>query len=138
MLIELLTTTIVFLCFLIVLAVLLQEGKGDMGLGSASRQMLFGGSGGQNILEKITWVLGFLFIALALGLTIAKTKEHHRSVVSSFVGGMIDDGPLAQSQPAQQPIGNEQAATVIASSSAQAPADIENTPADVPAPTQSA
>ena len=127
MLIELLTTAIVFLCFLIVLAVLLQEGKGDMGLGNASRQMLFGGSGGQNILEKITWVLGFLFIALALGLTIAKTKEHHRSVVSSFVGGMIDDGPLAQSKPAQQqPVGDEQAATVIA----------ENTPA--PSDTQAA
>ena len=121
MLIELLTTTIVFLCFLIVLAVLLQEGKGDMGLGNASRQMLFGGSGGQNILEKITWVLGFLFIALALGLTIAKTKEHHRSVVSSFVGGMIDDGPLAHSQPAQQqPVGDEQATTVIAENEAAA------------------
>lgn len=129
MLIELLTATIVFLCFLIVLAVLLQEGKGDMGLGNASRQMLFGGSGGQNILEKVTWVLGFLFIALALGLTIAKTKEHHRSVVSSFVGGMIDDGPLAQSTPTQPSVGDDQAATVIASNEevVTAPSETQST-----------
>lgn len=118
MLIELLTTTIVFLCFLIVLAVLLQEGKGDMGLGNASRQMLFGGSGGQNILEKITWVLGFAFIALALGLTIAKTKEQHRSVVEAIGADMIDDGPLAHGKPAQNSVvQDDQATTVIASNS---------------------
>ena len=120
MLIELLTTTIVFLCLLIVLTVLLQEGKGDMGLGNASRQMLFGGSGGQNILEKITWILGFLFIALALGLTIAKTKEHHRSVVASFTSSMVEDGPLASNTvvPASQSL---QEATVIADNASSTP-----------------
>jgi protein translocase SecG subunit len=94
MLIELLTTAIVVLAILIVLAVLLQEGKSDMGLGMAGRQMLFGGSGGQSMIEKTTWVLGFLLMVLALGLTIAKTKDRHHSVVSSF-GNFVDESPLA-------------------------------------------
>lgn len=102
MLIALLTTGIVLLSLLIIIAVLIQEGKGDMGLGSASRQILFGGSGGQNILEKITWVIGFLFMAIALGLTIAKTKEQHKSVVASYADITPDDSPLAHNTPATQ------------------------------------
>jgi len=95
MLIELLTTAIVFVAVLIVFAVLLQEGKSDIGLGSAGRQILFGGSGGQSMLEKTTWILGFVLMILALGLTIAKTKERHHSVVSSFAN-YVDEAPLAQ------------------------------------------
>lgn len=96
MLIELLTIGIALLALLIIIAVLIQEGKGDMGLGSASRQILFGGSGGQNILEKITWVIGFLFMAIALGLTIAKTRDHHNSVVASYADAALDESPLVK------------------------------------------
>lgn len=102
MLIALLTTGIVLLSLLIIIAVLIQEGKGDMGLGSASRQILFGGSGGQNILEKITWIMGFMFMAIALGLTIAKTKDHHSSVVASYAEITPDDSPLAANIPATE------------------------------------
>jgi len=41
----------------------MQKGKGGMGLGSmgGGAQMLFGGSGGQDIFQKTTWVLGIIF-----------------------------------------------------------------------------
>jgi len=37
-------------------------------------QTLFGGSGGQDIFQKITWVLGGIFMAGSLGLSIIKSK----------------------------------------------------------------
>lgn len=112
MLIVLLTTGIAFLALLIIIAVLIQEGKGDMGLGSASRQVLFGGSGGQNILEKLTWIIGFLFMAIALGLTIAKTRDHHSSVVASYANSLREDGPLVSNTTS--PVKETKAASVIA------------------------
>ena len=67
----------IILCIVLGFTVLLQQGKGDLGLGSlgGGGQMLFGGSGGQDFFEKITWVMGALFIFGALGLTILKNKE---------------------------------------------------------------
>ena len=47
-------------------------GIGTMGGGA---QMLFGGSGGQDFLQKITWVLGAIFIGGSLGLSIMKTNQ---------------------------------------------------------------
>lgn len=67
----------VILCFFLAIAILLQQGKGDMGLGGlgGGGQMLFGGSGGQEFFEKITWAMGVLFILGALGLSILRYKE---------------------------------------------------------------
>lgn len=67
----------VILCFSLALAILIQQGKGDMGLGGlgGGGQMLFGGSGGQELFEKITWIMGALFIIGALGLAILKSKQ---------------------------------------------------------------
>ena len=121
MIIELLTTGIVFLALLIILAVLLQEGKSDMGLGSASRQVLFGGSGGQSILEKITWFLGFLFMILAMGLTIAKTKDRHHSVVESFANSSFaDESPLVNNSPTAV---TEEQPTIISENTPALPAE---------------
>lgn len=50
-------------------------GLGNLGGGT---QMLFGGSGGQDIFQKITWFLGAIFIAGSLLLAIMKTKEAKR------------------------------------------------------------
>jgi preprotein translocase subunit SecG len=48
-----------------------------MGLGAfgGGSQMLFGGSGGQDIFQKITWVLGALFIAGSLVLSLMKSHQ---------------------------------------------------------------
>lgn len=82
-----LTVLFIILCFFLGLSILIQQGKGDMGLGGlgGGGQMLFGGSGGQDFFEKMTWVMGALFIFGALGLTILKTKEVSKSQLSSFI-----------------------------------------------------
>src|SRR5579862_1099657 len=74
--ITLLTVLFVILCFFLATIILLQQGKGDMGLGSmASGQMLFGGSGGQTFFERATWIMGAIFIFGSIGLASLKSKE---------------------------------------------------------------
>ncbi|MCK4650778.1 preprotein translocase subunit SecG [Candidatus Babeliales bacterium] len=81
-----LMTFFVILCLFLALAILIQQGKGDMGLGGlgGGGQMLFGGSGGQELFEKITWIMGALFILGALCLTILKTKQIQESRISKY------------------------------------------------------
>lgn len=66
------------LCILLVLMVLVQKGKSSLGIGSISgnNQMLFGGGGGQNLFQKITWVMGILLIFGSVGLSTLKYKAH--------------------------------------------------------------
>ena len=60
----LLVSVYIFICVLLVLLILIQKGKGSMGLGAfgGGTQMLFGGSGGQDLFQKITWGLGAAFL----------------------------------------------------------------------------
>jgi protein translocase SecG subunit len=55
---------------------LIQKGKGNMGLGSmgGGNQMLFGSSGGQDIFQKITWILCALLLIGSLSLSVLKGK----------------------------------------------------------------
>ena len=77
MLYGLLVTLYVFICFLLVAVILVQKSKGSVGLGGlgGGAQALFGGSGGQDVFQKATWILGAIFIAGSLGLAIMKTKK---------------------------------------------------------------
>ncbi len=77
MLYGLLVTGYVFVCILLVLIILIQKGKGSTGLGAlgGGTQMLFGGSGGQDIFQKTTWVLGAIFIFSSLVLSLMKSSE---------------------------------------------------------------
>lgn len=77
MLYGLLMSLYIFTSILLALLILIQKGKGNMGLGNigGGTQMLFGGSGGQDIFQKITWVLGAIFMTGSLMLAIIKTKE---------------------------------------------------------------
>ena len=63
-----------FLCLLTILLVLIQKGKGNMGLGNTGggNQAIFGSSGGQDIFQKITW--GCLVILLSGSLVLALLK----------------------------------------------------------------
>ena len=85
MIFGLLVTLFVFVCFLLVLMILIQQSKGSMGLGSlgGGTQMLFGGSGGQDIFQKITWVLGVIFMLGSLVLAITKSKVEKTSKYSN-------------------------------------------------------
>jgi protein translocase SecG subunit len=77
MLYGLLVTGYTFVCILLVLIILIQKGKGSSGLGAigGGSQMLFGGSGGQDIFQKITWILGAIFIFGSLALSLIKTSQ---------------------------------------------------------------
>jgi len=65
---------------LLILMILVQKGKSSMGIGSmgGGAQMLFGGSGGQDFLQKITWVFGALFIGGSLVLSIIKNQPESK------------------------------------------------------------
>ena len=84
MLFSLISGAFIFLSIVLGFLIFLQRGKGDMGLGglSGGTQVLFGGSGGQTFFEKLTWVLGLLFMLGALSLTVLKMRALHTSRVS--------------------------------------------------------
>ena len=85
MLYGLLVTLFVFVCLLLILVILIQQGKGGLGLGSigGGAQMLFGGSGGQDVFQKITWTLGAIFMAGSLGLFILGSRSMKFTAVST-------------------------------------------------------
>lgn len=74
-----------FLCLLTILLVLIQKGKGNMGLGNTggSNQAIFGSSGGQDTFQKITWTFLTLLLAGSLTLAIAKAKYGTKKYRSS-------------------------------------------------------
>lgn len=80
MLFGLLTFGFIILSGFLTLIIFLQKGKGSMGLGSlgGGNQMLFGGSGGQDIFQKITWVLLALFMSSSLIIATMKSRASSR------------------------------------------------------------
>jgi preprotein translocase subunit SecG len=64
----------IILCFMLIFLILLQKGKSSMGLGSlgGGTQLLFGGSGGQDLFQKVTWALGGIFMGGSLVLAMMK------------------------------------------------------------------
>ena len=107
MLYGLLITLFVFLCFLLIGIILLQKSKSSMGLGGlgGGAQMLFGGSGGQDLFQKITWVLVVLFMVSSLMLTIMKsTKKNNLSYTYKPKGAVAQ-----QEAPVSAPVAEENA-----------------------------
>lgn len=91
MLYYLVMTLFVLVCIILGFFVLLQQGKGDMGLGSigGGSQTLFGGSGGQNFFEKTTWILGLLFMSMSFLFTLWQVSE-------TRIGGYRKKAPESQ------------------------------------------
>jgi len=73
-----LLTLYILNCLFLVLIILMQKGKSGLGLGGlgGGAQMIFGGGGGQDLFQKISWILGAIFMAGALMLSLMKTTEH--------------------------------------------------------------
>jgi len=91
----LLITLLAIVGAMLILIILIQKGKGSMGLGAlgGGAQMLFGGSGGQDLFQKTTWVLGAIFMAGSLILSIMWT----RTATSGYA-----TRPIQTQQPIQQ------------------------------------
>ena len=62
----------VFVCLVLLLVILLQQGKGDMAaaFGGGSSQSAFGARAGATVLSKATAILAVLFMVGALALAI--------------------------------------------------------------------
>jgi len=111
MLYGLLTTLFVILCFLTVLIILLQKSKGSLGIiGSAGSgaQMLFGGTGGQDIFQKITWTFVAFFLGGSLVLAIIKNRTVYESrYLTEAAAAPMEfnsDLPMQANEQTEQPV----------------------------------
>lgn len=92
----LLTTLFIFICLLMIPLILLQKGKGSMGIGTmgGGAQMLFGGTGGQDLFQKMTWIFGAIFMGGSLIISIMKTQDYRSSrYLSKQTQGVIQQAP---------------------------------------------
>jgi preprotein translocase subunit SecG len=89
----------VIVCGLLIITILLQQGKGGdiaNAFGGGSSQAVFGARSGATLLTRATSVLAALFVIGALVLTVWGTRGP-----SSVVGGI--DGPAPAPAPAATP-----------------------------------
>ena len=108
------TVLYVLVCFLLVLVILLQQGKGGdiaNAFGGGASQAVFGARTGATVLSRATTVCAILFIGGALMLTIMGQRGP-----GSVVGGRPGPAPLpagatlpAQPEPAPAPAAPVQA-----------------------------
>lgn len=78
-----------WVCVLIIVLVLMQKAKGSMGMSSqlgGKGQAILGSSGGQDIFQKTTWILGILLMSGSLGL--AKYRSY-LATSSSYIDANI-------------------------------------------------
>ena len=95
MLYYLVVTLYVIVCGLLILTILLQQGKGGdiaNAFGGGTSQAVFGARSGATLLTRATSVLAALFVIGALTLTVWGTRGP-----SSVVGGI--DGPAPAPAP---------------------------------------
>jgi preprotein translocase subunit SecG len=101
--VTLLMVLFIIMCVFLAIFILIQQGKGDMGLTgslSGSSQMLFGGSGGQTFFEKATWAMGILFMLGSIGLSILKSRQINESQLLDLAA----QAPAATSVKKQIPV----------------------------------
>lgn len=105
MLIELLYVLFVTLSFLIIFIVLLQKSKGSLGLSGAlggHAQAMFGGSGGQDVFQRATWLFIACFMGGSLVLAILKNRSVNLSrYFSGEVAQLITPQQMAPNDQAQ-------------------------------------
>ncbi len=79
----------------------MQKGKGGLGLGGlgGGAQMIFGGGGGQDLFQKITWVLGSIFMVGAMILSLMKSTEHKKFKYVSSNRNVMQQAMPQQQQP---------------------------------------
>jgi preprotein translocase subunit SecG len=97
MLYYLVVTLYILTCGLLIITILLQQGKGGdiaNAFGGGTSQAVFGARSGATLLTRATSVLAALFVILALSLTIIGQRGP-----SSVVGGVEGPPPAAPVVP---------------------------------------
>ena len=103
--VTLLMVLFVIMCVFLAIFILIQQGKGDMGLAgslSGSSQMLFGGSGGQTFFEKATWAMGILFMLGSIGLSVLKSKQINESQLLDLAAQTQTAAPVKKQIPVEK------------------------------------
>ena len=93
-------------CSGLVLIVLLQAGRGmSLGglFGGGGSEAIFGGTGGNTFLKKVTIVLASVFMLTALSLTIMKARGTRVSVMSGAPIPAAAPAPAPAPAPATTP-----------------------------------
>ena len=96
-----LVTLYVFVCFVLSLVILLQQGKGGdiaSAFGGSSSQAAFGARSGATLLTKATSIAAVLFMLFALTLSIMGQRG-----AGSVVSGTAAPAPGANPAPAPAP-----------------------------------
>ena len=136
MLYGLLVAVFVIVCFLLLIAVLLQQGKaGDMAaaFGGGGGQGAFGARQGATVLAKGSAVLGALFMVCALALAIVG-REGPGSVMSGVPAPSSQPAPEAPAAPVStEPVVTQPAETQPEGE--QTAPEAPKNPAAAPAPT---
>ena len=96
MLFGLLSFFYIFCAVLMILLILVQKGKGGMGLGymGGGQQQLFGGSGGVDFFQRLTWILAATLIFGSLGLSLYRSQQARY--------GSVRTAPTEQAAPPSQ------------------------------------
>lgn len=110
MLIGLLNVVFVILCFFIIFIVLLQKSKGSLGLVGTfgTAKILFGGSGGQDFFQKLTWsaIACFMFGSLGLALlknrSVTQSRYLEQAIASSSLAAPAIPAQASQETPVSQ------------------------------------
>ena len=75
----------VFICFLLIVAILLQSGKGsDLGsaLGGGVASDIFGPGAPANVMNKVTTILAILFMFTSITLTVLSGGRANQSIIT--------------------------------------------------------
>jgi preprotein translocase subunit SecG len=138
MLFYLVTALYVFICFVLLMVILLQQGKGgDMAsaFGGGSSQTAFGARGGATLLSKITAVFAGLFMLVALSLAIIGERGDDDTLLRGTPGpaapAPAPATPESTTTPAPAPATPESSTTPPAS---QPAAPEGQKPAEAPKP----
>jgi len=104
----LVTTLHVIVCFILILVVLLQSGKGaDIAgaFGGGGSQTAFGSRGPASFLSKLTTVAATVFMITCLSLSMITTKQEAKSVMDSTKGkpAPVSNAPAAPKSTAPVP-----------------------------------
>jgi protein translocase SecG subunit len=97
-----------FFCFaalLLIFFVSMQKSQGGIFGGQSSQDstIVFGGSGGSEFMQRVTWILGFTLILGTLVLSIYKTRSYQNRDV---IARSKVDKPIHKSKEDEERIGD--------------------------------